>query len=102
MDYSVHCLVACVAWRLLGSLNALRKRQSCDNEHQMWRSHEERGGFLLVFTALSLCALVLKLLKKLLLNRQSTQANPLVDSLDRCTNLNAERIRPLESLVRQM
>jgi len=67
----------------------------------MLRSHEEPGEFLLVFAALSLCALALKLLKKLL-NRQATQANPLVDSLDRGTKANAERIRPLESLVRQM
>ena len=101
VDYSVHRLVACVAWRFLGNLNALRKRRSRDNERQMRRSHEEPGGFLLVFAALSLCALALKLLKKLL-NRQATQANPLVDSLDRGTKANAERIRPRESLVRQM
>ena len=83
-DYSVHRLVACVAWRFLGNLNALRKWQSCDNERQRRRSHEEPGGFLLVFAALSLCALALKLLKKLL-NRQATRANPIVDSLDRGT-----------------
>ena len=39
---------------------------------------------------------------KKLLNLQATQANPLVDSLDRGTKASAERIRPLESLVRQM
>jgi len=100
VDYSVHCLVACVAWRFLGNLNTLRKRRSRDNNRQMHRSHEEPGGFLLVFAALSLCALALKLLKKLL-NRQAKQANPLVDSLDRGTKANAERIRPLEPLVRQ-
>ena len=66
----------------------------------MRRSHEP-GGFLLVFATFSLCALALKLLKKLL-NRQATQANPLVNSLDRGTKANAERILPLESLVRQM
>jgi len=64
VDYSVHRLVACVAWRLLGNLNALRKRRSRDNERQIRRSHEEPGGFLLVFAALPLCALPLKLLKK--------------------------------------
>jgi len=67
----------------------------------MRRSHEEPGRFLLVLAALSLYALALKLLKKLL-NCQATWANPLVDSLDRGTKANAERIRPLESLVRQM
>jgi len=66
----------------------------------MRRSHEEPGGFLLIFAALSLCALALKLLKKLL-NRQATQANALVDSLDRGTKANVERIWPLESQVRQ-
>jgi len=45
--------------------------------------------------------LTLKLRKKLL-NRQATQADPLVDSLDRGTKANAEKIGPLESLVRQM
>jgi len=79
----------------------LRKRRSRDNERQVRRSHEEPGGLLLVFAVLSLCALALKLLKKLL-NLQATQANPLVDSLDRGTKASAERIRPLESLVRQM
>jgi len=67
----------------------------------MRRCQEEPGGFLLIFAALSLCALALKLLKKYL-NRQATQANPLVDSLDRATKANAERIGPLESLRRQM
>ena len=79
----------------------LRKRRSRDNKRQMRRSHEEPGGLLLVFAVLSLCALALKLLKNLL-NHQATQANPLVDSLDRGTRANAEKIRPLESLVRQM
>ena len=63
VDYSVHSLVTCVAWRFLGNLNALRKRRSRDNERQMRRSHEDPGGFLPVFAALSLYALALKLLK---------------------------------------
>ena len=67
----------------------------------MRHTHKEPGGFLLVFVALSLCVLALKLLKKYL-NRQATQANLLVDSFDRGTKANAERIRLLESLVRQM
>jgi len=67
----------------------------------MRRSHKEPGGFLLVFAALSLFVLALKLLKKYL-NHQAKQANLLVDSFDRGTKANTERIRPLESLVRQM
>jgi len=64
VDYSVHHLVACVAWRFLGNLNALRKRQRRITSAKCGIAKRSLGEFLLVFAALSLCALVLKLLKK--------------------------------------
>jgi len=57
VDYPVHRLVACVAWRFLGNLNALRKRRSRDNERQMRRSHEEPGEVPACFRGfVALCA----------------------------------------------
>jgi len=50
-------MVACVAWRFLSNLSALRERRGRDNERQSRRSREEPNCL------------------KTSLNRQATQAN---------------------------